>query len=82
MKKWMLFACALAVATPFGGAGAESKKDNDGNERARSILAQGTPPGDYKAFKRHGPPFVPPGPPPCAPPTGVRGDDCHIPASR
>ncbi len=48
MKKWMLFACAVALTTPILPAGAEPGDHDQGNNKARDFLAQGTPPGDYK----------------------------------
>lgn len=47
MNKWMLFACAVALATPVLPASAEPG-ENPANNKARDFLAQGTPPGDYK----------------------------------
>lgn len=80
MKKWVLAACALAMATSIGVARAEQGDDGKGKSKGKDFLAQGVPQGDYK-LERKGPPFPPPGPPPCAPPSD-RDEDCHHPASR
>lgn len=80
MNKWMMLAFAIALAAPVGGASAEPKDNKAGNDRVRDLMAQGIPPGEYKLEKRRGPPFPPPGPPPCAS-LFKTGDDCHQPGT-
>lgn len=79
MKKWMLVACAIALAAPIGRASAEP-----GDNKGKDTLAQGVPPGDYKLKhdddddkKPHHPPH------PCKPHDGGHDrDDCPHPRSK